>query len=746
MTNLEAPTIPTSGIPFRVMEIDLYDRNPVLTPRESEALRAMVKAFDAKRFNWPAGTEQAVHRLLCPLGDVMSFLPSYRLSCMKALRLMIRAMNASQVAYWGWTPQQWFPLFEDHPSTPTRKAVRPIIRAFAYLLGGIRHLPETDKCNRAYFAALIFGHEVVEAALQRVIGQLMSWGYSQVDIPSQVREILSEFFLVNGSATLEMLPTDIVSRVQRTHLPVHYYNTAHAISRALVSLGCRQVSLLIPEPEKAPSKRPAATQGIATEWVNWCQRWAHTSTHTPSTIEHHYYTLLKVGRWLAATHPDVTSPAQWTRHLAVEFVTAVNHMKVGDYVSSQKHISNVGKPLSAAFKVNMLLTMGVFIHDCQEWEWIPRTFSPEHCLKATRALKAQLKPAPRVIDDALWAKLIWAGLNLTAEDVAGFVYPFEFVRAVGLLWLFSGLRSNEIRRLRVGCVRWQNAPSTGGDASLTQTVCLLDVPANKTYGPFTKPIARVAGEAMTAWEALRPSQPSLLDLKTAEQVDYLFAYRGKPMGECFINQSLIPILCRKAGVPLQDQRGNLSSHRARATIATQLANAKDPMSLLELQQWLGHNTPLSTQYYVMVSPTRLSRAYADAGYLDRNLRAIEVLIDQEAIRSGAAASGDPWKYYDLGHGHCTYDFFDQCPHRMACARCDFYVPKDSAKAQLLQAKTNLLRMKQEIPLLEDELAALENDVAAIDRLCRRLADVPSPAGPTPRELASSTFISLNDIG
>jgi hypothetical protein len=254
------------------------------------------------------------------------------------------------------------------------------------------------------------------------------------------------------------------------------------------------------------------------------------------------------------------------------------------------------------------------------------------------------------------------------------------------------------------------------------------------------------GKAIAAWETSRPLQPPLPDLKTAEIVHYLFVYRGKTMGEHFINKSLIPILCRKAGLPQEDQRGRLSSHRARATIATQLANAKNPMSLLELQHWLGHNTPLSTQYYVMVTPTRLSRAYAEAGYLDRNLRAIEVLIDQEAIRSGAAAAGEPWKYYDLGHGHCTYDFFDQCPHRMACARCDFYVPKDSAKAQLLQAKTNLLRMKQEIPLLEDELAALDNDVAAIDRLCRRLADVPSPAGPTPRELGSSNIISLNDIG
>src|SRR5271170_6896588 len=51
---------------------------------------------------------------------------------------------------------------------------------------------------------------------------------------------------------------------------------------------------------------------------------------------------------------------------------------------------------------------------------------------------------------------------------------------------------------------------------------------------------------------------------------------------------------------------------------------------------------------------------------------------QETIRSGTAAK-EPWKYYDLGHGYCTYDFFDQCPHRMACARCAFHEPKASAK-------------------------------------------------------------------
>jgi len=111
-------------------------------------------------------------------------------------------------------------------------------------------------------------------------------------------------------------------------------------------------------------------------------------------------------------------------------------------------------------------------------------------------------------------------------------------------------------------------------------------------------------------------------------------------------------------------------------IASQLFNAKEPMTLFELQEWLGHSSPDATQHYAKITPTKLAKSYADAGYFGRNLRAIEVLIDQEAVKSGVAAR-EPWKFYDLGHGYCSYDFFEQCPHRMACAKCSFYLPKDS---------------------------------------------------------------------
>lgn len=187
-------------------------------------------------------------------------------------------------------------------------------------------------------------------------------------------------------------------------------------------------------------------------------------------------------------------------------------------------------------------------------------------------------------------------------------------------------------------------------------------------------------------------------------------------------------------MPRQDARGNITSHRARSTIATQLFNAAEPMSLFELQEWLGHRYIGSTQQYAKIAPTRLAKSKAKAEYFERNLRLIDVLIDQDAIRSGAAADGKPWRYYDLGHGLCMYDFFDTCPHRMACAKCSFYVPKGSSLEQILEGKANLLRMKQELSLTEEEVAAVDDGLAALDALQQKLADVPTPAGSTPRQL------------
>src|SRR5262249_52959161 len=207
----------------------------------------------------------------------------------------------------------------------------------------------------------------------------------------------------------------------------------------------------------------------------------------------------------------------------------------------------------------------------------------------------------------IWAKLLWAGLNLTADDLPtrrpyseAPCYPLEMVRALVIVWLFAGLRSDEISRLRVGCIRWRRDELISVNRqqeSPKDALCLLDVPVNKTQTAFTKPVDRVVGEAVLAWERVRPAQLAALDHKTGELVHFLFFYRGRRVGNTYLNQSVIPMLCRKAGVPSADACGDITSHRARSTIASQLFNAKEPLTLFELQAWLGHSSPQSTQHY-----------------------------------------------------------------------------------------------------------------------------------------------------
>jgi hypothetical protein len=83
---------------------------------------------------------------------------------------------------------------------------------------------------------------------------------------------------------------------------------------------------------------------------------------------------------------------------------------------------------------------------------------------------------------------------------------------------------------------------------------------------------------------------------------------------------------------------------------------------------------------------------------------------------------------------------------VACAKCDFYTPKDSSRTLLLEAKDNLQRMLAAVPLTDDERAAVDDGQAALGKLLGQLADTPTPAGPTPRHLgghtAGRTFLQI----
>lgn len=661
------------------------------------------------------------------------------------MTVMLVEMHKRRRAFWGWRTDEWLEILcsstrafgKRYPQTNGHS--RQLLVAGMYLLRLFDDFRKLGMVDRTALACRIFGRPRIENAIRRVVDIVVSWGYGRFQA-KDVQWAVCSILLASKSPRLEDLTLEVLE-AERNLTPIDYRRASIVVlSRVLTDLD------IVPHPLAklaGHSNMGAATKGVDPVWVGWVERWNKTSTLQEKSRYGQFVNLLKAGRWVTATHPEFTSPEGWTRELAAEWVAVVCRMTIGEWTQVDGRFQkNRGKPLSAKAKAHLLSSLSTFFRDIQEWGWIPRRFDPRRSLAAPRSLRALIGPKPRVIEDDVWAKLLWAGINLQQSDLTkhysgSHYYPLPMVKALTIVRLFCGLRVDEIRRLPVGCTRehWKSAPDTAA------TICDLDVPVNKTSQAFTKPVDQIVGESVRAWEAERPQQPAEIDDKTGELVHFLFAFRSKRISATYINKTLVPILCKKAGVPDRDARGTITSHRARSTIASQLFNAKEPMSLFELQRWLGHKWANSTQHYLDISPTKLAQSFRNAGYFARNVRAIEVLIDRDVVVSGRAAQ-EPWKFYDLGHGYCTYDFFDQCPHRMACAKCGFYAAKSSSRAQLLEGKENLLRMRQEIPLNEAELAAVDDGVAALEKLLDQLADVATPAGPTPRQLRVSELTQI----
>jgi integrase len=744
-----------------------WDRQDGLTAPELRALTEIgpaglrrSRARGARR----SASWQAVGRLSGPLDQAAAVLHHdrsdvHRRAAAHAAGIILQHCCDSGRAYWAWTGWDWARLagpgsteFLDSQALPTEKAVRPFLVAVAYLLAGFTEFQHLGMFNRLHLAHLVFGPETVDAAASDAAAVLDRWGYrSQArDGVHQLPGVLAQAFLVNGSPRLQDLSTTAFARLQ-AH-PANggqpYQTALYALQKVVADLGHCDA------PVRPGGNHMPVIEGAGAGWTWWVERWHATSPLTPKVRAIIRTIIAKAGRWLAAEHPEITEPGQWTRQTCAAWVAAIDRMAVGDYVQRRDALGDrAGQPIAPRTKAHFLMASRTFFRDCQEWEWFPRRFDPTRALAVPRSVSALIGTDPRVIADDVWAKLLHAGLNIETADLpgtsAGSYYPMALVRALTLTWLFSGLRSDEISRLRVGCIRWQHdglpIPADSRQILAADAVCLLDVPVSKTATAFTKPVDPIIGQAIEAWQALRPGQPQRLDRKTSEHVDLLFCIRAHPVAKNYINRTIIPALCRKAGVPAADVRGNITSHRARSTIASQLYNAKEPMTLFELQAWLGHRTPVTTQHYAKITPNTLTKAYTEAGYFARNLRTIEVLLDRDAVTGGGVAAGEPWQYHDLGHGLCSYTFFEQCPHRMACAKCDFYTPKDSTKAQLIEAKGNLQRMLASIPLTDDERAAVDDGQTALEALLGRLADVPTPAGATPRQIGIPPAVTLLPI-
>jgi len=170
--------------------------------------------------------------------------------------------------------------------------------------------------------------------------------------------------------------------------------------------------------------------------------------------------------------------------------------------------------------------------------------------------------------------------------------------------------------------------------------------------------------------------------------------------------------------------GKITSHRARATLATWLRS--NGLSLTHIAKLLGHTDLKTLPWYLREDKYQFARAVRKHNPLNRVVTAI---LDTEAIKRGA---GEPVVFYYLGYGDdgrphlCASPDYSRCVHQMQCRKCEMFV--DAEQAEVIERRPGALIIEVHIPtpsLLEENLNQ-EGLGEEITR-CLPAPEVPSPA-------------------
>lgn len=727
------------------IELPLLNREFTLSPLEKTAL-----TFGEAQGYWQREPQapqkvikQPLNRLVQPIEaallhwGIMKGVEMNRRAC---ISLLLHEMHRRQTSLWAWDETVWVEIVgktnEEFKSThhafehAHRISIyhyRQYVLACAYLLAGIPIYQLVTDYSVVSCAQRIFGGVAVEKALQDLTTEGVRIGRG---VSRMVSHAACSALLANRSPEVKKLTLPVLEKLNETSSYPKILKSSY-ISLSQLLYNFKVIPTCLPTPCKERKLVIGINDTLSADWAKLILAWHANSPMGDKERRQMKSLVAKAARWAIANYPDAASPQQWTRKMAIAYGPAVARMTVGQWVHPRSRPTpEWGKPLKANSQICMLGALRLFFKECIEWEWLSFPFDLNDALATPNSVWRKRMPKPRPIEPAEWTKLEEAGWSLTQKDLpvcnAVMVtrhnvapcswYPLAMVRAMALVWLYTGLRSNEIRRLQVGCIRPALGEEDESNSSSPRAICNLTVPVGKSGSGSRKPIPGAVGEVIKMWEKHRPAVPKHWDDKTTDAVNFLFVWKGKQVGLDCLNNTIIPILCRKAGISNDDVLGKFTSHRARHTLAFLLSNAPTPMSDADLQDWLGQLSPDSLRWYLGINIRKLEEAYAAANHISVDKRQLEQLKKTATDGGKLPAEGKSAPSVDLGHGFCTYAFFADCKQRRPCAKCSFYRPKASLLSQAHEVKSQFVRMLHHLPLSQEIRQAIEEAIALNEKM------------------------------
>jgi integrase len=488
----------------------------------------------------------------------------------------------------------------------------------------------------------------------------------------------------------------------RDHIPIdsHYTQTLTDEERV-------QIDAWVRDHIPIDSHYTQTLTNVPAEWATACQQWYDLSDLPKPTRDGYYIWLLRIGRWLECTYPNVTSPAEWTPDVAYTFVQAVtqNMIPRSLLLSDVKEIDEVEKQFKPSSIDRYLAISRTFFTDCREKRLFSIQIVPERDLQTPKHIRRQIEPNPRAIVSDVWKALLCAGIELSQADLDAQrsenigCYPLEMVRALAMIWLFGGLRPGQIRLLEVDCIEWQlnGVPLRICDeAPPLDATCYIKVPPHKGMGSFSKDVSPYIGLAIQAWEHVR-SETSPLDNKgTNTPQKLLFVHNMHLISETYLNKVLIPLLCRKAGVDIYDTKGKITAHRARSNALTELAyNRERPRTLDDLRRWAGHGSIPPLMSYIELRKPEQQPTYNGTGRLSADM-----------LNAAARQKETPLSPV-------------QIIALQKCVRCPLFQLKHSGRSLVLMTRAKLLEVRACALLNAGDLTTLSTVIAALDSVSAR---------------------------
>jgi integrase len=766
-----------------------YDCHP-LTKEEEQALITCSTKGPATREAYAA--RDTLARLACPIADVFELRRGER---SKIVLCEVQSFFRHQMlhygkTFWEWSQEEWFDTI-----CPTATAFHQrygkcsithiTLLDAAYLLGGMTDLRPVGIGQEVSEAAwTYFGRELMTQQCHRILHLLTGEnGAGYGDGKTSQRKLLqclSMLFLLNRSPYLEELSEDLLVSVAAMSDVMRW--SSEKVALALRSLHILSSSF----PEVFAPTPTFESEGMAEEWYGWCMAWYQQSVDLSPAIRQKYaWNILATGRWLSEKFPEIRCPEQWTEELAWHYRSDLCHWTAGQYAGSWgRYIlgnkEQLGLPLGASSLRGHLVALRRYLSDLvrkphavdgKPARRITLDFAPKEVLTLPTHLQQILNGAePRDIDLRTWAKLTIAAATLAPGDLPQRAnYPLSFYRAMALIWVTSARRPNEITRLRLNCVRQDWEPAMLGEGTHSQEesmlmgaeksnptgeaeqeplkLCYLHIPSGKYRGPFWIWIPDYVADAIRIWQEERPpNQHKLLDRKDREYVDYLFSTRNQKVGEDFLNLSLIPVLCTKAGVVMADAKGRITGHRGRSTRLTLLRNKG--VGLDDLAEYAGHADSRTIRRYARQNPLQLHRIIQDA---DEISRILEGVVDVQA-----AAKGIPALRWFIGYDadgepqYCANQVYHTCPHRLDCIHCGMSIGGE--KARLLHEGEDVLPITSKVPMTPVEKCIVNGDQSGAQACRAVLRELPAPETPSstllfnPGGLSDAELQKLADQG